>query len=120
MLDKIPLKSSIFIDSNIFIYHFLDVSEPCTNFLEKIELGDIDGIEPKKVIKYLKQNPEIISTLKKCETAINEINEFNVNILTGTVEAIFQSRSIRKEYCQMTNDSLNLYVMILRKAWGEC
>jgi len=135
MLDKIPLKSSIFIDSNIFIYHFLDVSEPCTNFLEKIELGDINGytstvvlaevlhrlmiaevieiygIEPKRVIKYLKQNPKIISTLKKCETAINEINEFNVNILTVTVEAIFQSGSIRKEYNQMTNDSLNLYVM---------
>ncbi len=135
MLDKIPLKSSIFIDSNIFIYHFLDVSEPCTNFLENIELGDIDGytstvvlsevlhrlmiaevneiydIDPKKVVKYLKQNPEIISTLEKCETAINEINEFNINILTVTVESIYQSRSIRKEYGLMTNDSLNLYVM---------
>lgn len=135
MIDKIPLNSSIFIDSNIFIYHFLGISEQCTNFLEKIELGDsegytstvvlaevlhrlmiaeaveICGIEPKKAVKYLKQHPELITKLEKCETAINDIIEFNVKILTLTVESIFQSRSLRNEYSLMTNDSLNLQVM---------
>ncbi|MBU4140028.1 MAG: PIN domain-containing protein, partial [Euryarchaeota archaeon] len=46
-----------------------------------------------------------------CETAINDIAEFKVKILTVTVESIFQSRSLRKEYSLMTNDSLNLQVM---------
>ncbi|MCZ7362147.1 MAG: PIN domain-containing protein [Candidatus Methanoperedens sp.] len=66
MLEKLPSNNSIFIDSNIFIYHFLGISEPCTNFFK---------------------------------------------ILTVTVEAIFQSRALRKEFGLMTNDSLNLQVM---------
>lgn len=135
MIDKLPSNSSIFIDSNIFIYHFLGISEHCTNFLEKIEFGDsngytstvvlaeglhrlmiaeaveIYGIEPKKAVKYLKKKPELIPKLEKCETAINDITEFEVKILTVTVESIFQSRSLRKEYSLMTNDSLNLQVM---------
>src|SRR3972149_377232 len=135
MLEKLPSNNSIFIDSNIFIYHFLGISEPCTNFLEKVELGYSDGytstvvlaevlhrlmiaetveifnIEPKKAVKYLKQKPELIPKLEKCEIAINEITEFKVKILTVTVEAIFQSRALRKEFGLMTNDSLNLQVM---------
>lgn len=133
MIDKIPSNSSIFIDSNIFIYHFLGISESCTNFLEKIELGDSDGytstvvlaevlhrlmiaeaveiygIEPKKAVKHLKQNPELIPKLEKCETAINNIPEFKVKILTVTVESIFQSRSLRKDYGVMTNDWLKVW-----------
>jgi len=43
MLKDIPINSRIFIDSNIFIYHFLNVSESCTNFLEKVELREIEA-----------------------------------------------------------------------------
>lgn len=135
MLNKIPSNSIVFIDSNIFIYHFLGASERCTDFLERIEMGDIDaytstvvlaevlhrlmiaevvekhGVEPSKVVKFLKHNPEIIPTLEKCENAIKEIPEFKVKILSIGSEAIFQSKKLRKEYSLMTNDSLNLYVM---------
>jgi predicted nucleic acid-binding protein len=135
MLNKIPSNSIVFIDSNIFIYHFLGASEPCTDFLERIEMEEIDaytstvvlaevlhrliiaevvethGIELSKVVKFLKQNPEIIPTLEKCENAIKEIPEFKVKILPIGSEAIFQSKKLRKEYSLMTNDSLNLHAM---------
>jgi predicted nucleic acid-binding protein len=135
MLNKITSNSIVFIDSNIFIYHFLGASEPCTDFLERIEMEDIEaytstvvlaevlhrlmiaevvekhGIEPHKVAKFLKQNPEIIPTLEKCENAIKEIPEFKVKILSIGSEAIFQSKKLRKEYNLMTNDSLNLHAV---------
>jgi predicted nucleic acid-binding protein len=37
MLEEIPARSRFFIDSNIFIYHFLDLSEDCSNLLERPE-----------------------------------------------------------------------------------
>ncbi len=37
MLEEIPSQTKIFVDSNIFIYHFLGSSESCTDFLERVE-----------------------------------------------------------------------------------
>ena len=135
MLEKIPLHSKIFVDSNIFIYHFLDISDSSTNFLQRIEMRQIDAytstvvlaevlhrlmiaeliekykIKSNNAIKFLKEKPEIIATLEKCEIAVKEIPEFNVRILSVTVESIFQSYDFRKKYNLLTNDSLNLNVM---------
>ena len=135
MLEEIPSRTKIFVDSNIFIYHFLGSSESCTDFLERVETEDIDAhtstivlaevmhrlmvaeviekydVEPRGAIRFLKENPEVIPTLEKCENAMEKIPQFGVKVLLVTVEAIFQSRELRRQYLLMTNDSLNLYVM---------
>ena len=135
MLEEIPSRTKIFVDSNIFIYHFLGSSESCTDFLERAETEDIDAhtstivlaevmhrlmvaeviekydVEPRGAIRFLKENPEVIPTLEKCENAMEKIPQFGVKVLLVTVEAIFQSRELRRQYLLMTNDSLNLYVM---------
>ena len=135
LLEEVPAHTEVFIDSNIFIYHFLDVSESCTNFLERVEREDIDAytstivlaevmhrlmiaeviekydVKPRGAIRFLKENPEVIPTLEKCEDAVEKIPDFGVKILLLTVEAIFQSRELRRRHLLMTNDSLNLYVM---------
>ncbi len=51
-----------------------------------------------------------VLTLEKCENAIEKIPQFGVKVLSVTVEAVFQSRELRRQYLLMTNDSLNLYV----------
>ncbi|MGB2842101.1 MAG: PIN domain-containing protein [Halobacteriota archaeon] len=135
MLEEIPSRTKIFVDSNIFIYHFLGSSESCTDFLERVETEDIDAytstvvlaevthrlmiaetvekydVEPRGAVRFLKENPEVIPTLEKCENAIEKIPQFGVKVLLVTVEAIFQSRELRRQYLLMTNDSLNLYVI---------
>ena len=135
MLEEISSRTKIFIDSNIFIYHFLGSSESCTDFLERAETEDIDAytstivlaevmhrlmvaeviekydVEPRGAVRFLKENAEVIPTLEKCENAIEKIPQFGVKVLLVTVEAIFQSRELRRQYLLMTNDSLNLYVM---------
>ncbi len=135
MLKDISFGTKIFIDSNILIYHFLGISESCTNFLRRGEIGDIEvytstivlaevlhrlmiaevvekyNVEPKKALKLLKEKPKIVPTLGKGEKAIQRIPEFNIKILPFPMEAILQSRKIRREYSLLTNDSLNLYIM---------
>jgi predicted nucleic acid-binding protein len=138
MLEEIPARSRVFIDSNIFIYHFLDLSEDCTNLLERAEHREIRActttvvlgevlhklmlseavekfrIKPYQAVRYLKEHPEVVSSLEKCEIAVEEIPEFNIEILTIEDDAIFESRSLREQYGLMTNDSLNLYAMKTR------
>ncbi len=134
MLEKIPLNSVVFVHSNIF-NHFLDISEYCTDFLERIEMKELEAytstvvlaevlhrlmiaevvekydVKPGRAMKYLKEKPEVIPALEKCEIAIKEIPEFRVKILSISPETIFQSKSLRKKYNMLTNDSLNLCVM---------
>ena len=43
MLENVPNGSKIFIDSNIFIYHFLNLSNLCTAFLVRAEKRDISA-----------------------------------------------------------------------------
>ena len=75
---------------------------------EVIEKYDVKS---RGAVRFLKENPEVIPTLKKCEDAVEKIPDFGVKILLLTVEAIFQSRELRRRHLLMTNDSLNLYVM---------
>lgn len=135
MLEEIPSQTKVFIDSNIFIHHFLGTSASCTKFLERVETEDIDAytstivlaevmhrlmvaeviekfdVEPRGSVRHLKENPEIIPTLNKYETGVEKIPQFGVRILSLPVEAIFRGRELRKRYCLMTNDSLNLYII---------
>jgi predicted nucleic acid-binding protein len=92
MLAEMPSGCRAFIDSNIFIYHFLDLSETCTEFLERIKAHEIRGftseivmaevlhklmvaeIAPKhemnrlEVSRLIKRCPSVISKLERCET----------------------------------------------------
>ena len=91
MIEEIPAKSRVFIDSDIFIYHFLDLSKDCSNLLERAErreirayastvvLGEVlhklmlseamekYGTKPYQTIRYLKEHPELIKLLKRCD-----------------------------------------------------
>jgi uncharacterized protein len=135
MLDNVPNGSRIFIDSNIFIYHFLNLSDSCTALLVKAEKRDITactstvvlaevlhrltiaetaenyGIRPGQAVKFLKKNPEAVKSLEKSEDAVAEIPGFNIGILPLGRDGIFESRVMRETYCLLTNDSLNLHIM---------
>lgn len=43
-LEKIPPGASVFIDANIFIYHFVGQSDDCSRFIQRIEEREIKGI----------------------------------------------------------------------------
>jgi len=134
-LDEIPAGTRVFVDSNIFIYHFLDISESCTSFLSRAESQDIVAytstivlaeilhrlmiaevverynLKPKDALEFLKK-AETIPSLEKAENAFKEIPRFNVKLLHLPEEAVFQSTELRRKYSLLTNDSLNLYSML--------
>lgn len=135
---KIPNGSKVFIDSNIFIYHFLGkhiLSENCTNFLKNIEdniyqgytsvvvlkevlhilmLSDViemHNLKPNSAVTYLEKHPEIVKKLTKPSDSIEKIEQMNIVILPLTNIDIIKSRVIRENYGLLTNDSINLFLI---------
>jgi predicted nucleic acid-binding protein len=44
-LAALPSGSRVFVDANIFIYHFTNspLTDACTKFLQRVEVGDLEG-----------------------------------------------------------------------------
>lgn len=137
MLEDLPSGRRVFVDSNIFIYHFLDISDRCTAFLERIDYHEICGftstivmaevlhklmiaeiaenykMNRREVNQFIKRCPSVISELERCETAIRQISEFDIEILPIMSGVVLESRNLRYEHKLMTNDSINLFLMKL-------
>ena len=137
-LSEIPEDSKVFIDSNIFIYHFTKFEKfanPCLEFFQRIEAGRLKGytstlvlaevlhrlmiiegsnklgLQTKKVLEYLKANPEKITILSDHLASPDLIEGMGIDILAVNFRDIELSNSLKKEYRLFTNDAINLAVM---------
>lgn len=118
MLNSISSGSKVFIDSNIFIYHFTAhniFGENCSSFLLRCASQEIIGytstnviietmhrlliveavqtlhLAEYNVIKYLKEHSQRIKELPKHSELIEKIKEFNLTILQTSISDISNS-----------------------------
>lgn len=129
-LDEIPLGAEVFIDANIFIYHFTGGSKDCTEFLSKCEKGDLVGITSiivllevlhrlmmvEAVIKNIIKPPNIAKKLKKYPEKVKELEDYYINtqkiIEMGitldliSYKTILKSHAVRRKKGLMINDSI--------------
>lgn len=135
MLADIPDRTEIFIDSNIFVYHFsgpTEYTDSCTLLLQRVEQSEIFGftstvvlaetlhrlmiieattklqIEPKVAIRYLKAHPLEVKKLTEHLTVPEKIQGLGIKILTVEIDDILKSNEIKKGYGFLTNDAINL------------
>ena len=136
---KISPGTPVFIDANIFIYHFIyesAESHSCTSFLKRVENGEIKGftstivlaevshrlmvfeaieqykLSPKNAVRFLKEHPEKGKPLEKHLNAVIEIREMGVKLLPVEGKDIFASLELQRKYGLLTNDSINLHIML--------
>lgn len=134
----LPDGSSIFIDANIFVYHFsgpTEFTDNCTQLLQRIEDAHLSGftstlvlaetlhrlmiieavstlrIEPKAAIRHLKAHPADVKTLVSHLAAPQIVQAIGVQILPLEADDVHLSHDIKKSYGLLTNDALNLAVM---------
>jgi len=129
-LTNVKSGSKIFIDANIFIYHFTGVSDECSNFLIRCEQGDLAGITSVNVIlevlhrlmmveavrKRLVSPPNIAKKLERLSMKVRQLNEYFINtqkiidmgikIKPLSAETILKSQAFRAGYGLMVNDSV--------------
>ncbi|MCP4680714.1 MAG: type II toxin-antitoxin system VapC family toxin [Desulfobacterales bacterium] len=64
-LAEIKAGSEIFIDSNIFIYHFTGVSDECSNFLGRCERGELIAMTSVNVILEVLHRLMMVEAVRK-------------------------------------------------------
>ena len=118
--------SSIFIDANIFVYHFFKKSKfnpTSSNFLERAEKGEIKGVtstsvvqeathrmmimeaatilpdlKTKNIVGYLKAHSDIVKKLITHQVIPEKIASFNLEIISPDINTIQRSQQMKRRY----------------------
>ncbi|MEW6455627.1 MAG: PIN domain-containing protein [Acidobacteriota bacterium] len=134
-LDDIKSGEKIFIDSNIFIYHFSGVSKSCKEFLIRCETGEVYGfvsinillevmhklmlaealykklITPGNLVHKLRENPDIGKKLSEYQKNTMNILEMGVEVILFHEEILEMSFEFRRDYGLLVNDSITSAMM---------
>lgn len=129
ILKEIPPKETVFIDANIFLYHFTGVSLDCKEFLKRCENQDLQGVTATTVLaevchhlmlaesitsgfitaqkptSQLQKKPEIIKKLSQYYIQLTSIFTWNIKVLTPPIDLITKSQIYRSQFGLLTNDS---------------
>lgn len=128
-LNEIKTGESVFIDANIFLYHFTGVSIECREFLKRCEYGDIVGITGLTILAetchhlmlaeaikrgyitsskptlQLQKKPEIIKKLSEYSAQVMSVTDWGIQIIVPPQDMIIKSQIFRSQFCLLTNDS---------------
>lgn len=134
-LDETPTGSCIFVDANIFIYHFSRVSSACRDFLARCESGELEAytgvhllleiahrlmllealqkglIVGSQPVRKLKERPDIVRQLNDYNKAVRQIPRMRIRVITLTAQILRGSEAIRTQYGLLTNDSVSIAMM---------
>ncbi len=133
--DQLQEGDAIFLDANIFIYHFLGLSQQCKRLLSQCREGFLQGktgsfilaetvhrlmvaeaierklVTTKNPVKKLREKPEIVQQLSKHAESVQKIKAMSIEIAPLTISALEASAGVRKQYGLLTNDSILVAVM---------
>ena len=136
-LASVPPSRHLFIDANIFIYHFTQspLTAACTAFLQRVEAGEIlgstsvvtltevahrlmlleairtFGLAPRTAVKHLKEHPPLVTQLTQYRIATAAIVAFNVTVVPVTPEHLLIAQQHCAQHGLLTNDALMSAVM---------
>ena len=136
-LAALPSGTRVFIDANVFIYHFTQtpLTPASTAFLQRVEAGDVYGLTSvvilaevahrlmileairtfglasRLAVKKLKENTEFVRQLSHYKTATESIPSFNVTIEPVTFAHLRTAQDLSTQHGLLTNDSLTAAMM---------
>jgi predicted nucleic acid-binding protein len=134
--DAIEEGSTLFVDANVFIYHFTGVSPECTSLLSRCETGELHGstsaviqaevchrlmmieaVERKlvsagNVARKLAERPQIVRQLATYEANVEAMGLMGIDVLPLTGATVAQGLRIQQRYGFLTNDSLLIATML--------
>lgn len=129
-LAEIPDGDSVFLDANIFIYHFTGASRECAELLTRCERNALRGctgtltlaevchrlmmaeaiakgrLTPKNAVRKLKKNPKLVQSLTQYPAHVAAIQGWGLRIVALPDDALLVSQTYRTRHGLMTNDSL--------------
>ena len=139
MLNDIASGGRLYIDANIFIYHFSYESDECGALLERCDRREINAytgthvllevahrimtieavdkglVTPGNVPRKLRRRPELVSQLQGHSAAIRYILDMNIEILQIDAGILEASANLRARTGFLVNDSVSLAMMQRRR-----
>ena len=134
-LTELPAGQTVFIDANIFIYHFTGLSHECSSFLERCERGELWGVTAVHILlevlhrlmmveavtkglvssgnvaKKLRKRPDVVKQLADYQTQTEAILEMGIEVVGLTSDSLKVSHPYRCRDGLLVNDSLTTAVM---------
>jgi predicted nucleic acid-binding protein len=131
----IPSGARVFIDTNIFIYHFGGQSAECKSLLDRCARRELVGytatfilaealhrfmvaeaiqkglVTGKAPVQKLADNPVLVKQLDQYNQNVKQIAQLNIFIVSLTPEIIAASEIVRQQQGLLTNDSLIVATM---------
>jgi predicted nucleic acid-binding protein len=128
---------SVFLDANIFVYHFEPhavFGPPCTVLLKRVELLDLTGFTsthvlsevshrlmmmeasvlfswPSRIVNRLKQNPGHIQQLTLFRSALQQVSQMGIQILTIPPSLVDAAAALSQQTGLFSNDAMIVAVM---------
>jgi len=137
-LATLPGGTSVFVDTNIFHYHFEGKSKTCTDFIDRVAKGEVEAYVNTQVLSdllhwlmfsearrknWLKStNPQEFKKVLKIQRGLpwsltdyqqqfEDILAIGLQIMPITEKLLIETRFEREKYCLMTGDSLHIGTM---------
>jgi len=134
-LGELTAEQTIFVDANIFIYHFTALSQQCSDFLarcERAELWGVTGIHvllevlhrlmmveavnkglitPGNVAKKLREKPYVVKQLVDYQIQTEAILEMGIDVTGLPPDHLKASFRYRHRVGLLVNDSLTMATM---------
>lgn len=120
--DELRDGEAIFLDANIFVYHFLGLSQQCKQLLKRCRDRLLQGrtasfivaetvhrlmvaeaveqklVRSKNALKTLRERPEIVQQLRKHAEGVQTIRAMNIESVALTIAAVEASAAVRRQY----------------------
>lgn len=134
-LEEIAPGQMVFVDANIFIYHFTGRSMACRTLLERCEEGEVLGItgahvvlevlhrlmmleavqkdliSPGNVARRLRERLDIVRALDEYARHAGRIDDMGVRILPVDAQVVRASHEVRRAAGLLINDSVSVAMM---------
>ena len=134
-LSEATAGSTVFIDANIFVYHFLGLSEECSGLLLRCAREELTGltcvsvylemlhrlmcveavqsglVTPGNVVRKLQRRPHIVTELSRYHHRAEQIPKMGIEILPLAPSLVTMSHEGRAQHGLLVNDSIILAEM---------
>jgi predicted nucleic acid-binding protein len=135
-LDAVPAGATVFVDANIFVYHFFGASRDSAAFLERCALEDVHAVTGAHIVaevlhrvliaearaktrmgrggsavRYLEEHPADLKKLPDHHVAAAAIEQMVGIVLPLTIDAVRASQWARTKDGLLVNDSLTAAMM---------
>ena len=129
-LSELPSEATVFVDANIFLYHFTGTSEECKEFLKGCAQGRFNAVTSTTVLAevchrlmaieavkhgwapskqpaaYLQKHPAIVKRLSEYYVQMTQLMSWGIQVVPAREHDLTKSHIYRQRFGLLTQDSM--------------